>query len=82
MCPNIIFDLLSIIVTFYVVSVAPIVLKNITQKYVGNFVGKITINSYKIKINRWIMDVYMLKESFKLLFRLYYLQLCQKPLWW
>ena len=62
MFPNNIFDLLFIIVTFYVVSAHPIVLKNITQKYVSNFVGKITINSYKIKINRWIMDVILLKE--------------------
>ena len=41
MCPNNIFDLLFNIVTFYVVSVAPIVLKNITKKYVGNFIGKL-----------------------------------------
>ena len=66
MFPNNIFDLLFIIVTFCVASVALIELKNITQKYVSNFVGKITINSYKIKINRWIMDVILLKESFTL----------------
>ena len=58
--------LLYIIIPFHVVSLAPIVLKNITRLYVGNFVGKIVINSYKIKINKSMMDIDLLEKPFTL----------------